>query len=312
MSLKPEPVGPMPEGVIMEDISETGPLAKTDALQSEESGESSEHFSSIEAFYNSIVMYEWKRLDHYLLEFAAVKHYLGQFLPPPPARICDIGGGPGRYAIFLAQQGYEVTLIDLAPANIDWASKQFAQAGLKGEFLVGDARDLSEFADNSFDGALLLGPLYHLPSLHSRLRCVAEMRRVLRRGGIAFSMMLTRAATFYEGFNRWPEGIFNIDGVEKLLRTGRDFNFEKIPADFVDNSGLYCATAQEVRPLHEQHHFATHAVVGCEGILGGRREQLMALEPEVRDAWVRLMLQMCEDESTLGAAERILYVGKAV
>lgn len=309
MSLKPQPTDPVPEKVTGESISEKEQLAKTNALHREES---SEHFSNVVTFYDNIVMYEWERMEHYVLEFTAVKHYLERFLPPPPARILDIGGGPGRYAVLLAQQGYEVTLIDLAPANIDWASKQFAQAGLKGHFFVGDARDLSEFADSSFDAALLLGPLYHLPSLYSRSRCIAEMRRVLKNGGVAFSMMLTRAATFYEGFNRWPEGIFNKDGVEKLLKTGRDFNFEKNPGDFVDNSGLYCATAQEVRPLHEQHHFATCAVAGCEGILGGRREQLMALQPEVRDAWVKLMLQMCEDESILGAAERILYVGQAV
>ena len=44
-------------------------------------------------------------------EFAVTKRALADYLPPPPARILDCGGGPGYYAIALTQQGYEVTLV---------------------------------------------------------------------------------------------------------------------------------------------------------------------------------------------------------
>ena len=36
------------------------------------------------------------------LEFARTKTLLERYLPAPPAVIADIGGGPGRYAMWLA------------------------------------------------------------------------------------------------------------------------------------------------------------------------------------------------------------------
>ena len=41
-----------------------------------------------------------------------VARQLSARLPQPPARIADIGGGAGHQAIPLAQEGYEVTLLN--------------------------------------------------------------------------------------------------------------------------------------------------------------------------------------------------------
>jgi S-adenosylmethionine-dependent methyltransferase len=265
--------------------------------------------SAVRAFYDRIVTYEFGRLDNYILEYAVVQHYLTRFLPPPPATILDIGGGPGRYALLLAERGYTLTLLDLAPANVAWANQQFTQRGLNARAETGDARDLSRYADGTFDAALLLGPLYHLSQRADRERAVREARRVLRPGGLIFSMMLTLAAAFYEGFNRWPEGILQEAGVQQLLATGSGINFERDPHDF---EGVYFARPEEVVPLHAAGQgFRPLVLAGCEGVLGGRREALAAMPPEVQAGWVRLMLQICEESSILGASERLLFVGEA-
>jgi len=274
--------------------------------------ENPELFAAIRTFYDRIVPYEWTRLDHYVLEYATVKHYLARYLPSPPARLLDIGGGPGRYAIFLAQQGYTVTLVDISEQNLHWAKRQCAHTGVQVEVQLVDAQELGPFPDASFDAVLSLGPLYHLPTLAARSRAVAEQRRVLRPGGKAFAMMLTRAAAIYEGFNRWPEGILDTAGVQQLMQTGQGFNFEQNPADFVSSQGVYFAQPSEIVPLHESHGFSTLALAACEGLLGGRREEVAKLKPEVQKAWIELMLQICEDKNILGAAERLLYVGEAI
>jgi ubiquinone/menaquinone biosynthesis C-methylase UbiE len=59
---------------------------------------------------------EWERLGRHRTEFAVTIRALAGHLPPPPARVLDCGGGPGRYAIELARRGYDVTLFDLSPA----------------------------------------------------------------------------------------------------------------------------------------------------------------------------------------------------
>lgn len=277
------------------------------AKQTEDTTEQMQR-AAVEAFYDRIVAYEWSRLDKYVLEFAVVRHYLRRYLPPAPARVLDVGAGPGRYAIWLATQGYTVSVIDLSSHNIKWVGEQAQQAGVAIDARVGDACDLGAFATGSFDAALLLGPLYHLPEHDDRRKAVGELRRVLRPGGIALTMMLTRAAAIYEGLNRWPEGILNREGVAQLLRTGTGFNFERDPHDF---EGVYFASVGEVLPLHESCGFSTLALAGCEAMLGGRRETLEQLPEPVRAGWIDLALEVCEDPHLLGAAERLLYIGRA-
>ena len=41
-----------------------------------------------------------------------VAKQLDEYLPQPPARIADVGGGAGHQAIPLARKGYEVTILD--------------------------------------------------------------------------------------------------------------------------------------------------------------------------------------------------------
>jgi hypothetical protein len=52
------------------------------------------------------------------LEFVRTKEIILRHLPPPPAVVADIGGGPGRYALWLAQLGYEVLHRDLMPLHV--------------------------------------------------------------------------------------------------------------------------------------------------------------------------------------------------
>src|SRR5579883_2047285 len=69
--------------------------------------------------------YEEKRLLEGLgeLEFARSQEIIKRYLSPAPMRIIDIGGGPGLYSCWLAQQGYEVDLIDALPLHVEQAQK---------------------------------------------------------------------------------------------------------------------------------------------------------------------------------------------
>src|SRR5262245_61322285 len=72
------------------------------------------------------------------------RELLGRFLPPPPAVILDIGGGPGGHACWLAARGYKIHLLDITPLHVELARQASAcqpEAPLASAE-VGDARAL--------------------------------------------------------------------------------------------------------------------------------------------------------------------------
>jgi len=134
------------------------------------------------------------------LELARTQLLLERYLPAPPAVVADVGGGPGRYAVWLAERGYRVHLVDPVPLHVEQA--RAAARGRPGATLasaeVGDARAL-QLAEASVNAVLLLGPLYHLRKRADRLQALAEARRVCRRGGIVIAAAISRLASTLDG-----------------------------------------------------------------------------------------------------------------
>lgn len=112
------------------------------------------------------------------LERIRTLELLRELLPPAPARILDVGGGPGAYARELITDGHLVRLVDIVPRHVEQA-----RAGEPPiDAVLGDARELPE-PDDSQDATLLLGPLYHLHERADRVRAIREAIRVTRPGG---------------------------------------------------------------------------------------------------------------------------------
>ncbi len=85
----------------------------------------------VAGFYDDNAENEWLRMDRHRTEFAVTLRALQEHLPPPPARLLDCGGGPGRYAIELMQRGYTVTLFDLSEGNLRLAREKALEAGVE-------------------------------------------------------------------------------------------------------------------------------------------------------------------------------------
>jgi len=134
------------------------------------------------------------------LELARTRVVLERYLPLPPAVIADVGGGPGRYAIWLAERGYDVHLVDPIPLHIEQArADAAARVGVVlASAEVGDARSL-RLPDASVDAVLLLGPPYHLPERADRLLALSEAGRVRRPGGVIIAAAISRFASTLDG-----------------------------------------------------------------------------------------------------------------
>ena len=75
-------------------------------------------------------------------------------LPTPPARILDAGGGTGAFAIPLAKDGYDVTLLDASAEWIQLASEKAARSGLSVACILGAVEDASDAVQPPFDAIL--------------------------------------------------------------------------------------------------------------------------------------------------------------
>jgi ubiquinone/menaquinone biosynthesis C-methylase UbiE len=122
----------------------------------------------VREYYTGYVRKEWRRLvrdAYHRLEFETTLHFLEKHLPKN-GLVLDAGGGPGRYTIELAKRGYQVVLLDMTPANLEFARRQIKRAKLQDKvanIVEGSIVDLSQFADEAFEAVICLGgPLSHV------------------------------------------------------------------------------------------------------------------------------------------------------
>jgi len=163
------------------------------------------------------------------LELARTLELLERFLPPPPATVLDIGGGPGVYAVILARRGYRVHLLDVLPLHVEQAlAAAAAQAEAPFTAALGDVRRLDE-EDGAWDAALLLGPLYHLTDRDDRIRALREAGRVVRAGGVVVAAAISRFASLLDGirYGYLAEPAFETI-VRRDLRDGQHRNPEPV------------------------------------------------------------------------------------
>ncbi|MBI3175236.1 MAG: class I SAM-dependent methyltransferase [Chloroflexi bacterium] len=153
-------------------------------------------------YYQSTEESERLQREENELELLRTREILMRFLPPAPADVLDVGGGPAVHSLWLAELGYRTHLVDLVPRHIQQARalERIAPARLAG-CTVGDARRLG-VPSGSKDAVLLLGPLYHLPEREDRMQALREAWRILRPGGTLIVQGISRYAALLKVLTR--------------------------------------------------------------------------------------------------------------
>ena len=223
--------------------------------------------------------------------------------------VLDVGGAAGSYAFPLADEGYQVHLVDPVPLHVEQAQQASgaAQRPLT-SVVLGDARDLP-FGDSSADAVLLMGPLYHLPDPADRLQALREATRVLRPGGVLIAAAINRFASAVDamvaGFVR--EADFE-DIVAVDMTSGLHRNRTARPGWFT--------TAYFHRP--EELHAEVVAVglevegpVAVEGIarLAPDLDSLLD-DPATRRRILRIVRATEGEQTLIGASGHLLAAGR--
>lgn len=267
---------------------------------------------------DSIIQYysqfdEWGRLDREPLEFRLNLRYIRRYLPQG-AKLLDNGAGPGKYAMRLAQEGHRMTLTDLTPRLVDEARKQAEAAELSDRFdgfYVRDARHLDGMADDSFDGVLMLGPLYHLQKAEDREQAVREAYRVTKRGGFVFAAMMPRTA-FAITCMRYPAAWRPNDSADRIAELMGTGVFDH--ADEGRFTGVYYFRTEEIAPFMESFGFETVQLIGSESISrmldASHWQYWRDSGPEEAAKLQQVIDRMAEDPALLGISTHVLYIGR--
>jgi len=245
-------------------------------------------------FYTENVRKEWRRLvkdPFHRLEFDTTLRFLKKFLPKN-GLILDAGGGPGRYSIELAKLGYDMVLLDLIPANLDFAKKQIKKAKVSGkikEIVENSVTDLSRFADNSFDAVLCLGgALSHVYPEGKRRKAISELVRVTKKSAPIFvSVMgkLGRLTRFY----RWVQAVKDTESFKRFYLKGEDYQWceGRAYAHFFELNELKSLFGDKVDFLED---------VGLEGLATSAQEQINRMakkEPKAWKNWRDMHYKLC-------------------
>jgi SAM-dependent methyltransferase len=245
-----------------------------------------------------------------LVERARTGEMLCRYLPPPPARVLDVGGAAGVHALPLAQAGYEVHLVDPVPRHVLEAKEGSARQPDRPLASVrqGEAQTLEE-ANATVDAVLLLGPLYHLTERADRLTALTEAHRVLRPGGVVFAAAISRFASMLDGlFTGDIEDPVFAEIVRGDLNDGHHRNASGRLDWFTT---AYFHHPEELRLELEAAGLGVETVVGLEGplwLMSGLADRWA--EPRAREqllGWVRAVET---EASLLGVSAHLLAVAR--
>ena len=261
----------------------------------------------VRAYYASFD--EWSRLEspEGARELARTLEILTEQLTPG-ARVLDLGGGPGRYAIELARRGHFVTLADLSPTLLETARQKVSEAGLESRVQAFDelgATNLEIYADASFDAVIAFGPFYHLVSDAERRQAAAEIRRVLAPSGQAYVTFIPRLSGLIGLIDRAAKKPGQVPA--KSLAAAAETGVFSNAAESGFQEGYY-PLPRDMEELFQSSGFRIESVLSLKSIANELGEHVASLAAEVRAEVERIARDLCRHPEVVAMSGHALLI----
>ena len=253
--------------------------------------------NEIEKYYNKFN--EDKRLTHRhgIVEFTISMKYILKYLNKMPSSIIDIGAGTGRYSGALADLGHNVTAVELVKHNFNVIKEKHKNVTA----VLGNALNLSKFADNTFDVTILFGPMYHLFTFKDKLQALAEAKRVTKQGGYIFVGYVMNEYAFIK------HAIIG-GNLRQALNCGK---LNKTYQILSDEKDLYSySRLSEIDKLKDELHLTRQVIFAPDGATDYIRKQINSLSEEDFKEYIKYQETVCEFPELLGASSHVVDVLK--
>lgn len=259
--------------------------------------------NDLEIYYNKFN--EEKRLNsrHGQIEFRTSMKYIHDVIdhtrPVSEIKILDIGAGTGRYSVALANEGYDVTAVELVKYNLGILKSKKSSV----KAMQGNALKLSKLKDDQFDVTLLFGPMYHLFGHEDKKKALSEAKRVTKPGGIilvAYCMNEYSVITY----------AFKERHILECMEEGRldkDFKTLSKPEHLYDYMRL-----DEIAELNAELNLERIKIITPDGPANYLRPYLNQLTEEEFELFFQYHLATCERMDLMGAAAHTLDILKKV
>lgn len=252
--------------------------------------------NDLEKYYNKFN--EDKRLlrRHGNVEFVTSMKYIHESLKKyDKPSIIDIGAGTGRYSVALAEEGYDVTAVELVKYNLGILKQKKSTV----KAYQGTALNLKRFKDESFDVTLLFGPMYHLFTFEDKLKALNEAKRVTKKGGtilVAYCMNEFSVLTY----------CFKENHIKECMEQGKlsaDFKTLSAEEDLYDYMRL-----EDIEKLDIASGLKREKIISADGPANYIRQLLNSMDDETYDLFIQYHLATCERYELLGAAAHTLDI----
>jgi SAM-dependent methyltransferase len=143
---------------------------------------------------------------------------LAQLELPRTAKVLDVGTGEGKFAIFLALEGFDVLTGEPSTDATHYAGKDWARnaerAGVRDKIRFRDfSAAATPFEDGAFDAVFFFGVLHHIDE-GERRDVLKETVRILNNGG---------AVVFFEPRKQTLERLWETDPGHPLAANPADY-----------------------------------------------------------------------------------------
>ncbi|MDP6453061.1 MAG: methyltransferase domain-containing protein [SAR202 cluster bacterium] len=244
------------------------------------------------------------------LEFVRSQELILRHIPPAPARVLDVGGGPGVYSLWLAGLGYETHLIDPVQKHVLQAMD--ASRNQPGNPIasnsIGDARSLSQ-DDESIDAVLLMGPMYHLTERSDRITALQEAHRVLRPGGPIFVSTVCRFAPLMDGLTTGHiDDPYFVDILRGDLKNGQHRNPRSVP-DYFTTAFMHTPDELKTEVNDGGFDLIEMAAIQGPGWLANDFASRWA-NPERRTLLLELVRAVEHEPAMMGVSQHLMAIGR--